>query len=407
MLLLSPKLKFTLGASLSVTLAFLFPLYFDLPDTTSAAITIMVIATSGTLSNSIFKGLLRVVGTLLGAVIGMALISLFPQERFLYLGVLSVMVTMALYLARAYKGDKTIFLLTAMTMMIVFDGGMVEDIFLYSINKILMTIIGIAIYTAVGIFLLPQRQKNDDDKNITGFTFGDTEDIKGSIITFCVFWLSTFLWIELNIPQGFYITVLATSLSLYTTYSIVKPSLLIILFTFSFIFATLSYIFILPKLYLWWHLALFLFVYTFVGFYFIPLKISVFYLIGMATFFIENTMDYNFVIFLSVLLIFYLFLFILLFFDYFPFSQKPEHMFLKLKDRYIKLLKTKPNSKLLKSTLTKMQYCSSKIDYDYFNLEREDVAAFCRACDKALESKDMQPIYESKIDFTKLKEGRF
>jgi len=367
----------------------------------------MVIATSGTLGTSVTKGVLRVVGTFIGAVIGMGLIALFPQDRFLYLGTLSVLVTVSLYLARAYKGDKTIFLLSAMTMMIVFDGGEVQDIFLYSANKILMTMIGIAIYTSVTIFIFPQKHQSSDEKNITSFIFGDIEDIKGSVITFCVFWLSTFLWIELNIPQGFYITVLATSLSLYTTYSIVKPYLLIILFSFSFVFATLSYIFILPKLYLWWHLALFLFVYSFIGFYFIPLQISVFYLMGMATFFIQNVMNYNFMIFLSVLLIFYLFLFVLLFFDYFPFSQKPEHMFLKLKKRYIRLLKTKPDSKLLKSTLTKMQYCSSKIDCDYFGINKEELASFCRACDKALESKDLQPVYDTKIDFSKLKEGRF
>jgi len=408
---LNAKLKHAIAASLSVVLAFLFPLYFGISDTSSAAITVMVIAANDTLSSSLSKGVYRVLGTFLGAVIGMVLIALFPQERMVYLFILSVLVSLVLYVARAYRGDKTIFLLTAMTMMMMFDGGEVDDIFLTAINKTLMTIIGILIYTFVSVYIFPysttRNTQQEEEENRFAFIWFDTEDIKGALVAFFIFWLSSFMWIYFEIPNGFFVVILATSLSLFTVYSVASGFALSILYTFSFVVATISYVFILPNLEGWWSLSLFLFVYSFIGFYFINPQISVFYLLGMSTFMIQNEMYYDFGLFLFVLLIFYLFLFVLLVFDYFPFNQKSEHMFVQLQKRFIHLLEHNPNSVHLKETLQKMYFYANKIDYEYFGIKKEELMEYCTLCKEALETKQSEKLFKSSFDVTPLKVSRF
>ena len=407
-MILSNKLKHSLAASLGVAFAFLFPLYFGIEDTSSAAIIVMIIGANDSLGSSLVRGVHRVLGTIFGAVVGMVLISLFPQERFLYLFLLSVLVSFTLYVARAYRGDQTIFLLTAMTMMMVFDGGAVDDIFLYATEKVMMSVVGIAIYTFLVVYVFPTSLTKKQSNQTKGyFVWGDVEDIKGAFITFCVFWLSAFLWIYFAIPYGYYIMVLATSLSLYTTYSVVKPSMLIVLYSFSFVVATLAYIFVLPNIEGWWSLSIFLTLYSFFGFHFINPKISIFYLLGMATFLIENEMQYNFAIFLFVLLIFYLFLFVLLFLDYFPFNQKSEHMFLVLHTRFKKLLELDPSSGYIQEVLTKMKHYATKIDYQYFEIKKEDVMEYCRLCEVALREQDLTRLQKIPFEISNLKRGRF
>jgi uncharacterized membrane protein YccC len=141
------------------------------------------------------------------------------------------------------------------------------------------------------------------------------------------------MWIYFNPPGGFLIVTLATLLSLLTSFSPLKPSILAILFSVGFLFALLMYIFVLPNLVYGWQLALFLFFYTFIAFYVINPKISIFFLLGMFTLGIGNEMHYNFDIFLITLLVFYLFLAILMLFYYIPFSTKPEHLFLRMLKR--------------------------------------------------------------------------
>ena len=83
------------------------------------------------MSEAILKGAMRAFGTVIGAIIGMSLIALFPQDRVVYLISLSLIVTMVLYVLHAYKGDPNIFMLTAMTIMMFFKNGEVYDVFFH------------------------------------------------------------------------------------------------------------------------------------------------------------------------------------------------------------------------------------------------------------------------------------
>jgi uncharacterized membrane protein YccC len=113
---LSEKFKFAVKASLSMVLAYLIPFSLGWSQASTAVTTIILIAAMGSVGDSVLKGLYRVIGTVAGAAMGMVLIGLFPQERELYLLSASIIVTILLYLARAYRGDMTIFLLSAITL---------------------------------------------------------------------------------------------------------------------------------------------------------------------------------------------------------------------------------------------------------------------------------------------------
>ncbi|MDQ7047250.1 MAG: FUSC family protein [Sulfurovum sp.] len=578
----SDKLKFSIKASLSMALAYLIPLSQGWSQASTAAITVMLIAAMGSVSESVTKGAMRMIGTIVGAVVGMTLIAIFPQERFLFLLSLSLLVAIPLYLVRAYKGDPSIFMLTAMTMMMVFKSGEVDDVFLFGLDKTYMTIFGIMVYTLVGVFLWPvsiedsttknalelsksqsqlfldrdapqeQRAKSlalllereaslesstmdtgtasidmqqwhsmvhnykninanltllsmhdketyidnidqyisnyktleedivllfngitlawEDGKEITlpeaiipeyererikvlshldraslittiqdmkklhealrvlatklnrihsplptffdseeipqnkRFVWGDVEHLKGVLVTFMIFWTAIYFWITMNPPGGFMIVALATGLSVLTTFSPLKPSLLIIIFSLSFVFATFMYVFVLPHLHYGWELGLFIFVYSFISFYFINPKISIFFLLGLFTLNIMSPMYYNFSLFLSVLLMFYLFLMLLQMFYFIPFSTRPEHLFLELKNRFFKLsqtmldagrkhqegkgswwgnLKANYAQNHLMGTVKKMQLWGSKIDEKYFDvIDKHKLLAFTKESEK-------------------------
>ena len=593
----SDKFKFSVKVSLAIMFAYIIPFSQGWAQAQTAAIAIMLIAVAGPVSESVSKGLKRVIGTIIGATIGMVLIAIFPQNRELYLIFLSIFVTITLYLTRAYKGDTTIFMLTAVTMMMVFKNGAIDDVFIYGIDRTFMTIFGITIYTLIGIFIWPVKAKNstlmlttellnlqlkiytdiynnkdsskelyqklreqeillkdsvinsnleDIDLNIeqrntimqnakhinellillsyqdkkkftnnyakyannfntihnqikqlfsalqlsiqntktidipkalrvdfninnikslshidrasltstminmeklhhelrsfakkinaikspypthfeltnisipSKFNWIDREDMKGTLISFIIFWVTVIFWILVNPPAGFMIVTLATALSVLTTFSPLKPSLLIIIFTFAFIFATAMYILVLPYIHYGWELALFIFIYSFIGFYFINSKISIFFLLGMAVLGLNNPMNYNFNIFLLTLFVFYLFLFILLMFYYFPFSTKPEKLFLIMKQRFFKLSlkllkreKANHSKNQLIITLKKMQLWASKVDSKYFDtIDQKELLLFTKDCEtfaymlQMMYIKDIQMLDNSLVkDFLKI-----
>ena len=424
------KLKFSLKVSISLTLAYMIPMAMGWNQPNTAAMTVMLIAGAGGVSDSLSKGMLRIVGTVVGAILGMLLIALFPQERILYLLSMSLLLSIITYLYYAYQGDSTALMLSAVMIMVIFLQGP-ENAFLYGIDRTYMTLFGILIYTAVGMFLWPVKEKKDminDALKGRMFIWLDPEYFKATLQLFVIFWSSVAYWIYFNPPGGFLVVMLATLLGLLTTFSPLKPIILVVLFSFGFIFATLSYVFILPNLVYGWELALFIFTYTFLAFYVINQKLTIFFLLGMFVLGIGNEMNYNFAVFLSILLAFYMFLVILMIFYNFPFSSRPEHLFSLMKERFLKhsqalaLLSSQPSSwwkelqiryhqEHLKITTDKMQVWGSKIDTKYFNLNTsENIMAFSKACKEYVNQEtSLKTCYNAMniIDWNNLKVNKF
>ena len=597
----SDRLKFGIKVSLSLMIAYMIPLAMGWEQAHTAAITVMVIATAGAVGESVMKGVIRVIGTVIGAAIGLTLIGMFPQEQMSYLLIVSILVTLILYLYQAYQGDSTVFMLMAMVMMLVFDGSGVDDVFLYGVDRTYMTIFGIVIYTLVGLFLWPVRQEDStiadalalsalqeklfskildtkdkssyralltqmhaseqklknayvaasdntidmalkhsawesigrqyqdlsslltilsehkqesegvayadyieeyehflsenqvlfrataaawQDEQIikipehralsfiteevetlshlqksavvtqaelikkihqklrlladrlnsihgqesklpetitqrtaSRFVWLDPEYIKGALQTFLIYWFATAMWIYFNPPGGFFVVTLAVVMSVFTSFSPLKPSILTKLFTIGFIFATAMYIFVLPNLVYGWQLALFIFFYSFIAFYLINPKMSIFFLLGIYTLDINNTMSYNFDSFLTVLLMFYLFLAILMIFYYLPFSTKPEHLFLTMKRRlfiHAAVLLKEQEGNLKESwfqknmqayhvthllrTSQKLKLWASKVDTKHFDTTAtEQLMAFSDTCSLYTTKLVLLTQYEQKL----------
>ncbi|SFV62412.1 hypothetical protein MNB_SM-4-1775 [hydrothermal vent metagenome] len=432
MLRLSSKLRFAIKVSLSLTLSYVIPMAMGWAQPNTAAMTVMLIASAGAVSDGVSKGMIRVIGTVIGAIIGMILIALFPQERMIYLISMSLIVSMLSYLYYAYQGDSTVLMLSAMMVMMLFLNG-VEDAFLYGVDRTYMTLFGILMYTFVGVFLWPvkpEKETLNDAPKGRMFVWLDPEYFKATLQLFLVFWFSVAFWIYFNPPAGFLVVMLATLLGLLTAFSPLKPSLLILLFSIGFAFAALMYTAVLPSLVYAWQLALFIFTYTFIAFYLINPKITIFFLIGMFTLGISNEMAYNFDVFLMTLLAFYMFLIILMFFYNFPFSSRPEHLFSLMKERFIKHSEalvvlekdTKNRSFLdkfiyayhtqqLKSSIIKMQLWGSKVDTKHFwQNTPEHIEAFSSSCLAYLKQETkLSNCYErmEKINWQCLKVNRF
>jgi len=485
----------------------------------TAATTVMLIAATGMVSDSLQKGVLRVLGTVVGAVIGLSLIALFPQDRMVYLLAASIAVSIAIYLYNAYQGDSTVFMLTAVVTLMVFNGGDAEGAFLYGVDRAFMTAFGVIVYTVVASVLWPvktadntralaasvavgyhqaferlvnpeipsessvdeqladllasedtfqthfaaiksgtdalaaylpewncvlscyeeleailvpalkseplravefsryidnypqlvaqvdamfrqvdaawQGQGGDGEiqplevhyntgslqqethlsaaavatraellqkiqavmsdlqaaldsllfdragftatrtpRGKPAFVWLDRENFKTALRAFTTFWIATAIWMEFNPPGGFMFVTMCTVLIPLVSYTPVTPKLLFILFSLGFAFALPAYVFLLPQMTHWLELAAFLFSYAFIGFYVLPGPVSIFFLLGLFTLGIQNTMNYNFDAILLSILMFYLVCTLLIISVHFPFTSKPERLYASLRRRF-------------------------------------------------------------------------
>ncbi|RLA44407.1 MAG: hypothetical protein DRQ97_11420 [Gammaproteobacteria bacterium] len=504
---------------MSLTLAYLIPMAMGWSQPSTAATTVMLIAATGMVSDSLQKGVLRVLGTVVGAVIGLSLIALFPQDRMVYLLAASIAVSIAIYLYNAYQGDSTVFMLTAVVTLMVFNGGDAEGAFLYGVDRAFMTAFGVIVYTVVASVLWPvktadntralaasvavgyhqaferlvnpeipsessvdeqladllasedtfqthfaaiksgtdalaaylpewncvlscyeeleailvpalkseplravefsryidnypqlvaqvdamfrqvdaawQGQGGDGEiqplevhyntgslqqethlsaaavatraellqkiqavmsdlqaaldsllfdragftatrtpRGKPAFVWLDRENFKTALRAFTTFWIATAIWMEFNPPGGFMFVTMCTVLIPLVSYTPVTPKLLFILFSLGFAFALPAYVFLLPQMTHWLELAAFLFSYAFIGFYVLPGPVSIFFLLGLFTLGIQNTMNYNFDAILLSILMFYLVCTLLIISVHFPFTSKPERLYASLRRRF-------------------------------------------------------------------------
>ena len=577
------KFRYAFKTSLSLTLAYLIPMAMGWPQPQTAATTVMLIAATGMLSESLQKGVLRVLGTVVGAVVGLTLIITFPQDRMLYLLAVSLVVSLILYLYNAYQGDSTVFMLAAVVTLMVFNGGDAEGAFLYGVDRAFMTVFGVLVYTVVASLLWPvktadntrelaatvgagyarafarlahpereagqavdeqlaellggeeafqtqfaavsnsadgvtdylpewrtivacyeelesqlvpalkqeagavpdfsrhianydtvvahieglfQRQAahwqgqqqpgaaeaipiellagsldrqqhlaiaavatraeilqrvqavllemdaalnsllfdrsgfraTREPRGKPAFLWLDLENAKTAVRAFVIFWIASGIWIAFNPPGGFMFVTMCTVLILLVSYTPVTPKLLIILFTLGFMFALPAYVFLLPNMVHWTQLAAFLFAYAFIGFYVFQGPVSIFFLLGLFTLGIQNSMNYNVDVILMIMLMFYMVCAMQIISTHFPFTSKPQKLYASLRGRFfrncarqLRLAVAPPGPRswlrrlLLGSSaalLAKMQHWGAMIDSKYgAGSEPQQITRFNRACE--------------------------
>ncbi|CAH0992617.1 hypothetical protein SIN8267_02750 [Sinobacterium norvegicum] len=518
---LSAKAKFAIKVSLSLTLAYIIPMAFGWSQPSTAAITVMLIVATGGMRESLMKGTYRVIGTIIGMIVGVGLIVLLSSHTGIYFFSVSVVIATIFYIYRCCQGDNTVFMLTGVMVMMSYNGGDFDGSLLYGIERAFMTIFGIVIYTLVGSFIWPakatvdirqtvtelsadycqlfstlrqpalaeqakqelaavvikteslqqqyivmqsdagesgayrkhwqmivqhyhdlsarltnamqlshQQQTNIDEyvggyqglldmmasqlsainaswqggeQHITAaitlqgdeqrlqslghldaaqligrgdwmqsfsqlllslnqvvvalntdsddfeyrpnskpasFIWLDRESFKLGAMAFITFWFAHALWFFYNPPGGYSFVTFATMFVPLVGFTPVKPKLLYILFTFAFLFAGFAYVFILPNLSHWIELFIFIFIYAFAGFYLLQGPVAIFFLLGLFVLGIDNQMQYNFAVILTVMLMFYLAITVLLITVYFPFNSKPEYLYRNMRRRFFSAVTT-------------------------------------------------------------------
>lgn len=601
---MNEKIKFATKVALSLTLAYLIPFAMGWPQASTAATTVMLIASTGSRRESLAKGTLRVLGTLVGAVIGFLLVGMFAQDRLLYMLSVSVVVSFIFYFRNAYQKDPTLLALTGVMVLMMSNGGDAEGAFMYGVDRAYMTIFGVVLYTLVGTFLWPTKTEqnlrqlieqlnqaqqalfnailqnfeqktalqqdvvtnveateNDEapsptidellekvfaaqnaleqrfatvsvecsdvsaymkewqlavhfNKQITQelsvaahshfshqqdrscinnfdqatqeiqqlfkisqemwanegaayraqelnieynqaaladashlvkgsaltlghllklmhqslsrlaesiscidsvtnnvsfkqelpkqkskFLWWDAENFKTAVKTFTTYWVAGLIWIYFNPPGGYSFVTFSTIFMSLLSFVPVHPFMLLILFTFGFLFAVPSYVFILPGLELGAELGLFIFIYTFIGFYLFKGPVTIFYMIGLFVLGLDNNMTYHFGILMTIMTLFYMVVFMIIFAHYFPFSSRPEHLFLTLKERYFRHVgdlfasyhqQSESSFKKLKRSLhlvtlnvssKKLMVWGSKINHKLFDkTPPEVIGAFSKSC---------------------------
>ncbi|EKO3843365.1 TPA: FUSC family protein [Vibrio harveyi] len=601
---MNEKIKFATKVALSLTLAYLIPFAMGWSQASTAATTVMLIASTGSRRESLAKGTLRVLGTLVGAVIGLLLVGMFAQDRLLYMLSVSIVVSFIFYFRNAYQKDPTLLALTGVMVLMMSNGGDAEGAFMYGVDRAYMTIFGVVLYTLVGTFLWPTKteqnlrqlieQLNQDqqalfnailqnfeqktalqqdvvtnveatendeapsptidellekvfaaqnaleqrfatvsvecsdvsaymkewqlavhfNKQITQelsvaahshfshqqdrscinnfdqatqeiqqlfkisqemwanegaayraqelnieynqaaladashlvkgsaltlghllklmhqslsrlaesiscidsvtnnvsfkqelpkqkskFLWWDAENFKTAVKTFTTYWVAGLIWIYFNPPGGYSFVTFSTIFMSLLSFVPVHPFMLLILFTFGFLFAVPSYVFILPGLELGAELGLFIFIYTFIGFYLFKGPVTIFYMIGLFVLGLDNNMTYHFGILMTIMTLFYMVVFMIIFAHYFPFSSRPEHLFLTLKERYFRHVgdlfasyhqQSESSFKKLKRSLhlvtlnvssKKLMVWGSKINHKLFDkTPPEAIGAFSKSC---------------------------
>ncbi|KIP77309.1 membrane protein [Vibrio harveyi] len=604
---MNDKIKFATKVALSLTLAYLIPFAMGWPQASTAATTVMLIASTGSRRESLAKGTLRVLGTLVGAVIGLLLVGMFAQDRLMYMFSVSVVVSFIFYFRNAYQKDPTLLALTGVMVLMMSNGGDAEGAFMYGVDRAHMTIFGVVIYTLVGTFLWPtkteqnlrqlieqlnqaqqtlfaailqnfeekttphhvnasssEQKEGDEDeeptptidelldkvftaqnaleqrfamvsvecsdvsaymkewqlavhfnKQITQelsvaahshfshqqdrdcinnfdqvvkeiqtlfqtcqemwehegpayraqelsidynqealsnashltkgsaltlghllklmhqslsrlsesiscidsvtnnvsfkqelpkqkskFLWWDAENFKTAVKTFTTYWVAGLIWIYFNPPGGYSFVTFSTIFMSLLSFVPVHPFMLLILFTFGFLFAVPSYVFILPGLELGGELGLFIFIYTFIGFYLFKGPVTIFYMIGLFVLGLDNNMTYHFGILMTIMTLFYMVVFMIIFAHYFPFNSRPEHLFLTMKERYFRHVgdlftsyqeESESTYRKLKRSLhlitlnvssKKLKVWGSKVNHKLFDkTPPEAIGAFSKSCD--------------------------
>jgi uncharacterized membrane protein YccC len=154
-MLLSERFKFAFRVALAVVLAYGIALSMDWGNPRWAAYAVLVISLSTT-GQSIEKGVMRMLGTLLAVVVSLTLVALFPQDRWWMIAALSAYVALCTYLSSGPKRQYMWFVAGFVSVIICFGSiPTAENAFDIAILRTLQTGLGILCYTLVALLLWP------------------------------------------------------------------------------------------------------------------------------------------------------------------------------------------------------------------------------------------------------------
>ena len=153
---LSTRTKEAIKTGLAMAIAYGIALQmdWDRPYWAAFAVAFISLPTAG---QSLHKGVLRMLGTLVAGVAALTLIALFPQQRWWFMVFLSVYIGFCTYRMTGNKNQYFYHVMAFVCVIICFDGGAnSQNAFQTAMARIQQTGMGIMVYTLVSVFLWPR-----------------------------------------------------------------------------------------------------------------------------------------------------------------------------------------------------------------------------------------------------------
>lgn len=144
--------------ALSVVIVYWLGLHLGWMKPSWAAFAVVLVAVPGAAGQSIFKGTLRVLGTIPGGLAGLLILALAPSDRWLFIGITALWMFFATYRMLSNKKYSYLWNIAGITSLVVLLGGAGGEsnaIFQQAIFRTIDTALGIIVYTLVTTFLWP------------------------------------------------------------------------------------------------------------------------------------------------------------------------------------------------------------------------------------------------------------
>ncbi len=159
MISLSTRAKEAIKTGLAMTIAYAIALYMDWPNPHWAGFAVAMISLS-TAGQSLNKGVMRMLGTLVAAAAALIFLGLFAQERWLMMLFLSLYVGVCTYMLTGKKWQYAWMVSGFVCLIIVVDfGSTSESAFQAAVERTQETGMGILVYMLVSFLIWPQSSE--------------------------------------------------------------------------------------------------------------------------------------------------------------------------------------------------------------------------------------------------------
>jgi uncharacterized membrane protein YccC len=155
----SRRAREAIKTALAVTLAYGIALWLDWDKPYWAGFAVAMISLS-TAGQSLNKGAMRMLGTLVGAVAALVFLAWFPQDRWGLAAVLSVYVGFLTYMVTGPRFSYFWFVATFVCLIVMVNAGSSsQDVFQAAVLRTLETGLGILVYALVSVLVWPQDSR--------------------------------------------------------------------------------------------------------------------------------------------------------------------------------------------------------------------------------------------------------
>jgi len=149
------------GLAMAISYGLALQLGWDKPSWAGIAVAMISLSTAG---QSLNKGAMRMLGTLVALAAALTFLAIFPQDRWLFMVVLSLYVGFCTYMLTGKKLVYFWFVSAFVCILITFTGGAnSQNAFYIALLRAQETGLGILIYSLVSVFLWPQSSATQLD----------------------------------------------------------------------------------------------------------------------------------------------------------------------------------------------------------------------------------------------------